>query len=94
MHNLDFQATTYPNGKFESQAMYNENKTDGFRVRWYESGQMKFATEYKHDYSKDAFLTTNKLWNIWLNSEYKELIKTLRSIEKHKFVFCKTTNYN
>ena len=41
MHNLDFKATTYSNGKFESQTMCNENKTDGFRVYWYESGQMK-----------------------------------------------------
>ena len=56
MHNLDFQATTYPNGKFESQAMCNEDKTDGFRVRWYESGQMKSATEYKHG-KPDGLLT-------------------------------------
>jgi antitoxin component YwqK of YwqJK toxin-antitoxin module len=48
MHNLDFQATTYPNGRFESQTMCNEDKTDGFRVHWYESGQMKSAAEYKH----------------------------------------------
>jgi len=47
MHNLDFQATTYPNGKFESQTMCNEDKTDGFRVYWYESGQMKSTSEYK-----------------------------------------------
>ena len=48
MHNLDFQATTYPNGKFESQTMCNEDKTDGYRVRWYESGKIKSAAEYKY----------------------------------------------
>ena len=48
MHNLDFQATTYPNGKFESQIMCNEDKTDGYRVFWYKSGRIKSATEYKH----------------------------------------------
>lgn len=56
MHDLDFQATTYPNGKFESQTMCNENKTDGFRVYWYESGQMKSATEYKQG-KPDGLLT-------------------------------------
>jgi len=56
MHNLDFKATTYPNGKFESQTMCNENKTDGFRVYWYESGQMKSATDYKHG-KPDGLLT-------------------------------------
>ena len=56
MHDLDFQATTYPNGKFESQNMCNENKTDGFRVYWYESGQMKSATEYKQG-KPDGLLT-------------------------------------
>jgi antitoxin component YwqK of YwqJK toxin-antitoxin module len=48
MHNLDFQATTYPNGKFASQTMCNEDKTDGFRVRWYESGKIKSSAEYKY----------------------------------------------
>ena len=48
MNNLDFQATTYPNGKFESQTMCNEDKTDGYRVCWYESGKIKSAAEYKH----------------------------------------------
>ena len=48
MHNLDFQATTYPNGKFASQTMCNEDKTDGFRVCWYESGKIKSSAEYKY----------------------------------------------
>ena len=48
MHNLDFKATTYPNGKFESQTMCNEDKTDGYRVRWHESGKIKSAAEYKY----------------------------------------------
>jgi antitoxin component YwqK of YwqJK toxin-antitoxin module len=47
MNNL--KATTYLNGKFKSQAMCNDDKTDGFRVQWYESGQMKSAGEYKHN---------------------------------------------
>ena len=41
------KATIYPNGKFKSQAMCNEDKTDGFRIYWYESGQMKSAAEYR-----------------------------------------------
>jgi len=48
MHNLDFKATTYSNGKFASQTMCNENKTDGFRVFWYESGKIKSSAEYKY----------------------------------------------
>ncbi|HIC40387.1 MAG TPA: toxin-antitoxin system YwqK family antitoxin, partial [Piscirickettsiaceae bacterium] len=42
------KATIYPNGKFKSQAMCNEDKTDGFRIYWHENGQMKSAGEYKH----------------------------------------------
>lgn len=53
MNNLT--ATTYPNGKFKSQSMCNE--TDGFRVQWYESGQMKSAGEYKHT-KKDGLYTS------------------------------------
>ena len=56
MTNLNFQAITYPNGKFESQAMCNEDKTDGFRVRWHESSKIKSATAYKHG-KPDGLLT-------------------------------------
>jgi len=45
----DLKSTTYPNGKFKSQSMCDENKTDGFRVQWYESGLIKSAGEYKHN---------------------------------------------
>jgi len=56
MTNLNFQAITYPNGKFESQTMCNEDKTDGFRVRWHESSKIKSATAYKHG-KPDGLLT-------------------------------------
>ncbi|MBC8554158.1 MAG: hypothetical protein ISR69_05875 [Gammaproteobacteria bacterium] len=52
----DLISTTYPNGKFASQIMCNEDKTDGFRVHWYESGQMKSAGEYKYG-KPDGLLT-------------------------------------
>ncbi len=50
--------------------------------------------EYKHSYSKDALITDDELWRIWLDSECEPLVKILKSIEKHKSVFCKIPNYN
>ena len=42
MSNL--KANTYPNGKFKSQAMGNDDKTDGFK-----SGQIKSTSGYRHN---------------------------------------------
>jgi hypothetical protein len=39
--------------------MCNDDKTDGFRVQWYESGQMKSAGEYK--YNKQVSISTSYL---------------------------------
>ncbi len=61
LHNLDFQATTHPNGKFESQTMCNEDKTDGYRVCWYESGKIKSATEYKHSKPDGLYTAWHKI---------------------------------
>jgi hypothetical protein len=34
--------------------MYNESKTDGYSVRWYESGKIKSSAEYKYGKPDDS----------------------------------------
>ncbi len=70
LHNLDFQAATYPNGKFESQTMCNEDKTDGYRVCWYESGKIKSAAEYKHGEPDGLYTAWHKNGNISAEINY------------------------
>ena len=50
--------------------------------------------EYKYSYPKGVLITDDELWDVWLNSECKEFVKTLKSVEKYKSVFCKIYKHN
>jgi len=77
----DLKATTYPNGKFASQTMCNDDKTDGFRVQWYESGQMKSAGEYKYN-------KPDGLYTVWFeNSNKRAEINYKHGKRDGKFTF-------
>jgi len=48
--------------------------------------------EYKHNYLKDALITSDDLWNVWINSGPKEFVTMLKSSKSHQSVFCRLSS--
>ena len=48
--------------------------------------------EYKHNYLKDTLITSDELWDIWLNSGSKEFVTMLKSSKSHQSVFCRLSS--
>jgi antitoxin component YwqK of YwqJK toxin-antitoxin module len=80
-------------GRYAATIILNEKwnvsyEFDLFEWEFFDTRNNKLY-EYKYSYSESASITTDELWDVWLNSECREFVEILKSIEKHKSVFCK-----
>jgi antitoxin component YwqK of YwqJK toxin-antitoxin module len=80
-------------GRYAATIILNEKwndlyEFDLFEWEFFDTRNNKLY-EYKYSHSESASITTDELWDVWLNSECREFVEILKSIEKHKSVFCK-----
>ena len=80
------------NEQYVATVVQTEEYDDFIEWKFFNKNNNKVYS-YKHDYLKDSYMNSDELWDIWLNSECKEFVKTLKSIDEHKLTFCKIPNY-